>query len=135
MRQVKENIKSIPQAKKLDLIMNLFPSDLPTNIFTKYRYKFQPSTDIQKNVVSKKYCISEAINWQPICGVTLSIPAKNTISSATKEEQRHRRILDDSFSRRLLKREIHSYKLHSYCITTNIFAEKGDSNHVTQRML
>ena len=46
-----------------------------------------------------------------MCGVTLSIPAKNTISSATKEEQRHRRILDDSFLRRLLKREIISTNL------------------------
>ena len=66
-----------------------------------------------------------------MCGVTLSIPAKNTTSSATKEEQRQRRILDDNFSRRLLKRKIHSYKLDSYYIGTNIFTEKGDSNIIT----
>ena len=89
--------------------MNLFLFDLPTYIFTKFRYKFHPSTVIQKNVVSKKYCISAAINWQPLRGATLSIPAKNTISSTTKEEQRHRRILDDSFLRRLLKRERNIY--------------------------
>ena len=63
-------------------------------------------------------------------GVTLSIPAKNTISSATKEEQRHRRILDDSFLRRLLEREIYNYKLNSYYIATNILAQNGDSNHI-----
>ena len=110
--QIKEkSYKNIPQANMLDLIMNLFSFVLPTCILTKFRYKFHPSTVIQKNVVSKKYCISAAINWQPMCGVTLSIPAKNTISSATKEEQRHRRILDDSFLRRLLKREIISTNL------------------------
>ena len=106
-----KSYKNIPQANMLDLIMNLFSFVLPTCILTKFRYKFHPSTVIQKNVVSKKYCISAAINWQPMCGVTLSIPAKNTISSATKEEQRHRRILDDSFLRRLLKREIISTNL------------------------
>ena len=110
--QIKEkSYKNIPQANMLDLIMNLFSFVLLTYILTKFRYKFHPSTVIQKNVVSKKYCISAAINWQPMCGVTLSIPAKNTISSATKEEQRHRRILDDSFLRRLLKREIISTNL------------------------
>ena len=110
--QIKEkSYKNIPQANMLDLIMNLFSFVLPTCILTKFRYKFHPSTVIQKNVVSKKYCISAAINWQPMCGVTLSIPAKNTISSATKEEQRHRRILDDSLLRRLLKREIISTNL------------------------
>ena len=65
-----------------------------------------------------------------MCGVTFSIPAKNTISSATKEEQRHSRILDDSFLRRLLKREIYNYKFNSYYIATNILAGKGDSNHI-----
>ena len=110
--QIKEkSYKNIPQANMLDLIMNLFSFVLPTCILTKFRYKFHPSTVIQKNVVSKKYCISAAINWQPMRGVTLSIPAKNTISSATKEEQRHRRILDDSLLRRLLKREIISTNL------------------------
>ena len=110
--KIKEkSYKNIPQANMLDLIMNLFSFVLLTYILTKFRYKFHPSTVIQKNVVSKKYCISAAINWQPMRGVTLSIPAKNTISSATKEEQRHRRILDDSFLRRLLKREIISTNL------------------------
>ena len=127
-----KSYKNIPQANKLNLIMNLFSSCRPKYIFTKLRYKFHPSTAIQKNVVSEKYCISAAINWQPTCGVTLSIPVKNIISSATKEKQRHRRILDDSFLRRLLKREIYSYKLDSYYITTNIFAEKRDSNLVQQ---
>ena len=60
-------------------------------------------------------------------GVTLSIPAKNTISSVTKEEQRHRRILDDSFLRRLLKREIYIYKFNSY-YTGDYY--KVDSNHI-----
>ena len=126
--QIKEkSYKNIPQANMLDLIMNLFSFVLLTYILTKFRYKFHPSTVIQKNVVSKKYCISAAINWQPMRGVTLSIPAKNTISSATKEEQRHRRILDVSFLRRLLKREIYIYKFNSY-YTGDYY--KGDSNHI-----
>ena len=127
-----KDYKNIPQANKLDLIMNLFSSRLPKYISTKPKYKFHPSTAIQKNVVSKKYCISAATNWQTTRGVTLSIPAKNVISRATKEKQRHRRILDDSLFLRLLKREINSNKLDGYYIATNIFTEKVDSDRVQQ---
>ena len=122
--------KNIPQANRLDLIMNLFWSRLPKHISTKLKYKFHPSTAIQKNVVSKKYCISAATNWQPTCCVILSTTAKNIIRKATKEKQWHRRILDDSFLLRLLKREVYSCELDSYYIATNILTEKGDLNHV-----
>ena len=115
--------------------MNLLWSRLPKCISTKLKYMFHPSTAIQENVVSKKYCISAATNWQPRCCVTLSTPAKNIISRATKEKQRHRRILDDSFLLRLLKREIYSYNLDNYYIAANIFTEKREFQSCSAKYL
>ena len=43
-------------------------------------------------------------------GVTRLIPTKNNVSNANKEKDKHSKILDGSFFRRLLKRfEIHSF--------------------------
>ena len=86
--------------------MNFFSPSVPRQFFRKFRYRFHASTLIQKNVASKKYCISAAVNRQPMFGFTRSILVKNVISSASKEEERHMIILDESFLRRSLKRKI-----------------------------
>ena len=105
--------RNIPQANKLHWIMSLLSYCVCWNGFAKFWYRFHPSTAIQKNAASKKYCINAAMNWQPICGFTLSTPAKNITSSATKEEERHRIILEESFLRTLLNREISMIFLYS----------------------
>ena len=107
--EIKKNIYKVmdahlPQANKLDWIMNFWAPCWPRNTFTKFWYKLQPSTLIQKNEASKKYCISAATNWQLMRGVTRLIPTKNNVSNANKEKDKHSKILDGSFFRSLLKK-------------------------------
>ena len=96
--------KNLPHANKLDSIMNFFWPFWPPKAFTKLLYKTQPSTLIQKNVASKKYCINAAMNWHPTRGFTFSMPVKNSVSNPNKEHEKHSRILDGSFLRRLLQK-------------------------------
>ena len=96
------SIRHLPHPYIMQRIVTLFCSCPKT--FTKLWYRVQPSTLIQKNVASRKYCISAAINWQPARDFTCSIPAKNVMSNANKENEKHSRTLVGNRFLRLLKK-------------------------------
>ena len=94
--------KNLPHANKLNWIMNLSLLLLTSKNFHKIVVQNPTFNTLQKKVASKKYCINAAMNWQPMRGFTLSIPVKNNTSNTNKEHEKHKRILDGSFLRRLL---------------------------------
>ena len=102
---IKNTIKILPQAYTLDWIINFLCPFLPPNTLTKLRYRFNPSTLIQKKVVNIKYWIMAATAWQPALGFTLSVPARKITSNINNDIERQSRIFDGSFLRKLLKRK------------------------------
>ena len=103
VKNISSSIRHLPHPYILERIVSFFCFCPKT--FTKLWYKAQPSTLIQKNVDSRKYCIRAAINWQPTRDFTCSIPVKNIISNANKEIEKHSRTLDGNRFLRLLKKK------------------------------